>query len=172
MTQAAVNNAKVLYQLSVERAVVEKTDALIFLTPELLEVLENPTIDEKKKQEIIERVCAMEEIPQTMVNFLKMMSHLGNCDMMRQIFDAYYQYWDEQNHIMRAQIIFADQPDEATRHEAEQLLQEKYPDYKIEMTESVDESLLGGYLIRGFHEEFDRSYEGRLRQLERKLTGR
>ena len=49
MTQAAVNNAKVLYQLSVERAVVEKTDALIFLTPELLEVLENPTIDEKKK---------------------------------------------------------------------------------------------------------------------------
>ena len=41
MTQAAVNNAKVLYQLSVERAVVEKTDALIFLTPELLEVLEN-----------------------------------------------------------------------------------------------------------------------------------
>ena len=63
MTQAAVNNAKVLYQLSVERAVVEKTDALIFLTPELLEVLENPTIDEKKKQEIIERVCALEEIP-------------------------------------------------------------------------------------------------------------
>ena len=58
MTQAAVNNAKVLYQLSVERAVVEKTDALIFLTPELLEVLENPTIDEKKKQEIIERVCS------------------------------------------------------------------------------------------------------------------
>ena len=78
MTQAAVNNAKVLYQLSVERAVVEKTDALIFLTPELLEVLENPTIDEKKKQEIIERVCALEEIPQIMVNFLKMMSHLGN----------------------------------------------------------------------------------------------
>ena len=106
MTQAEVNNAKVLYQLSVERAVVEKTDALIFLTPELLEVLENPTIDEKKKQEIIERVCALEEIPQIMVNFLKMMSHLGNCDMMRQIFDAYYQYWDEQNHIMRAQIIF------------------------------------------------------------------
>ena len=74
--------------------------------------------------------------------------------------------------IGMSRIIFADQPDEATRHEAEQLLQEKYPDYKIEMTESVDESLLGGYLIRGFHEEFDRSYEGRLRQLERKLTGR
>ena len=41
------------------------------MTPELLEVLENPTIDEKKKQEIIERVCALEEIPQIMVNFLK-----------------------------------------------------------------------------------------------------
>ena len=75
------------------------------MTPELLEVLENPTIDEKKKQEIIERVCALEEIPQIMVNFLKMMSHLGNCDMMRRIFDAYYQYWDEQNHIIGVQII-------------------------------------------------------------------
>ena len=86
--------------------------------------------------------------------------------------DAYYAYWDEQNHIMRAQIIFAGEPDAATREEAEQLLQKKYPDYKIVMTESVDETLLGGYIVRMKNEEYDRSYEGRLRQLERKLTGR
>ena len=40
------------------------------------------------------------------------------------------------------------------------------------MTESVDETLLGGYIVRMKNEEYDRSYEGRLRQLERKLTGR
>ena len=88
MTQAAINNAKVLYQLPVEREVVEKADELIFLTPELLEVLENPTIAEAKKYEIIERVCALAQMPQMMVSFLKMMSHLGECDIMRQIFDA------------------------------------------------------------------------------------
>lgn len=172
MTQAAINNAKVLYQLHIEREVVEKADKLIFLTPELLEVLENPTIAEAKKHEIIERVCALAQMPQMMVSFLKMMSHLGECDIMRQIFDAYYAYWDEQNHIIRAQIIFAGEPDAATREEAEQLLQKKYPDYKIVMTESVDETLLGGYIVRMKNEEYDRSYEGRLRQLERKLTGR
>ena len=36
----------------------------------------------------------------------------------------------------------------------------------------VDESLIGGYVVKVGYKEYDHSYEGRLRQLQRKLTGR
>ncbi len=47
-----------------------------------------------------------------------------------------------------------------------------YPDSEITLTQSIDESLIGGYVVKVGYKEFDHSYEGRLRQLERKLTGR
>lgn len=64
----------------------------------------------------------------------------------------------------------ARQPEEEA--EARKILAEKYPDCEIVLTEKEDENLLGGYIIKVHHKEYDRSYEGRLRQLERKLTGR
>ena len=51
-------------------------------------------------------------------------------------------------------------------------LKSRYPDYTIELTKTVDADLLGGYVIRAHHKEYDRSFEGRFCQLERKLTGR
>ena len=47
-----------------------------------------------------------------------------------------------------------------------------YPDEKVVLSEETDASLLGGYVVRVGYEEYDHSYEGKLRRLERKLTGR
>ena len=55
---------------------------------------------------------------------------------------------------------------------AQDFLKSRYPDYTIELTKTVDADLLGGYVIRAHHKEYDRSFEGRFCQLERKLTGR
>lgn len=52
------------------------------------------------------------------------------------------------------------------------ILDKNYPDSEITLTQSIDESLIGGYVVKVGYKEFDHSYEGRLRQLERKLTGR
>ena len=172
MTQAAVNNAKVLYQLSVERQDVEKAQQLFFMTPKLQETLEDPTIPLAKKYDIIEKVFGLEETPEKITDFVKMMCKLGNIGQMHDIFESFYRYWDEKNHILRAELISAQTATEEEANEAEKLLQSKYPNEKIYLTRKVDESLLGGYVIRTLHKEYDRSYEGRLRQLERKLTRR
>ena len=52
MTQAAVNNAIVLYRLSVKREDVENAQKLFFTAPQLQDVLENPTVSLAKKYEI------------------------------------------------------------------------------------------------------------------------
>lgn len=172
MTQAAVNNAIVLYRLPVEREDVEHADAVYFLTDVLQQTLSNPTVSSKKKSEIIARVYEGEKTPEVLVRFIQKMCELDAADEMREIFDAYYAYWDKLHQIRRADLIFSEEPTEDMRREAKQLLQTKYPEDTIETSESVDASLLGGYVIRMDGLEVDCSYEGRIRQLERILTGR
>ncbi len=51
-------------------------------------------------------------------------------------------------------------------------LRKEYPGRDIRTKLFIRDDLLGGLLIRVGHMEYDWSYEGRLRQLERKLTVR
>ena len=163
MTQAAVNNAIVLHRLSVSREDVRRADELYSKTSELQKILTNPEIPLAKKYDIIDKVFALNDTKELMKNFIKEMCKLGYCDEMRDIFDSYYRIDDEANHILKA---------EDNAKQAQDFLKSRYPDYTIELTKTVDADLLGGYLIRAHHKEYDRSFEGRFCQLERKLTGR
>lgn len=100
------------------------------------------------------------------------MVKLGYAAEMNEIFEAYYRYWDEKNHIIRAELISAEAATDEEANDAKALLQSKYPEYEISLTQKVDETLLGGYVIKTLNTEYDRSYEGKLRELERKLTRR
>ena len=154
MTQAAVNNAIVLYRLAVERRDVEEAQRVYFVTEKLAQTLANPLIPLTKKYDIIEKVYGFESEPKLITSFIKEMVKLGYAAEMNEIFEAYYRYWDEKNHIIRAELISAEAATE------------------ISLTQKVDETLLGGYVIKTLNTEYDRSYEGKLRELERKLTRR
>ena len=56
MTQAAMNNGIVLYELGVERSQVEAFRQLVYLTPELFQVLQSPVVDLQKKYHLIDQV--------------------------------------------------------------------------------------------------------------------
>ena len=49
-------------------------------------------------------------------------------------------------------------------------IKKKYPDYTVELSENVDDSLLGGYVVKTKMEEYDKSFTWRLSQLERKMN--
>ena len=172
MTQAAVNNARVLYRLSVSREDVEKAEALFSVTPQLQKVLTSPVIPAAKKYEIIDQVFALETTPDVLVRFMKTMCRIGEMDELQDIFRCYYRYWDEMHQVVRADLVYAQAPNEEDEAAAKAILDERYPGCDIKLTQSVDESLIGGYLVKVGYKEYDHSYEGRLRQLQRKLTGR
>ncbi len=172
MTQEAVNNAKVLYRLGVNREEVDTLRELYCITPELMKVMASPVISIHKKDAIIESVYGKAGLSKTLINFTKMMCRLRYVSELPEIMDAFYLYWDKKNHIMRAKLIYADMLNPDDEAEAIKILENKYPDEKIVLTKEKDDNLLGGYAIQVNNKEYDRSYEGRLRQLERKLTGR
>ena len=167
MTQAAVNNAIVLHRLSVSREDVRRADELYSKTSELQRILTNPEIPLAKKYDIIDKVFALDDTKELMKNFIKEMCKLGYCDEMRDIFDSYYRIDDEANHILKAELISADSSDEDDNaKQAQDFLKSRYPDYTIELTKTVDADLLGGYVIRAHHKEYDRSFEGAVRNLD------
>ena len=149
MTQKAVNNAKVLYRLNISRSDVEEA-----------------------KEVVLDKIARQSGMPELLENFMKMMCRIGEIGQITDIFNCYYEYWDKMNHILHAKVIYADDKAKEEKEAIQKQLESIYPDEKVVLSEETDASLLGGYVVRVGYEEYDHSYEGKLRRLERKLTGR
>ena len=169
MTQKAVNNAKVLYRLNISRSDVEEAHKIFTKAPFLLETLTNPVVSEEAKEVVLDKIARQSGMPELLENFMKMMCRIGEIGQITDIFNCYYEYWDKMNH---AKVIYADDKAKEEKEAIQKQLESIYPDEKVVLSEETDASLLGGYVVRVGYEEYDHSYEGKLRRLERKLTGR
>lgn len=96
----------------------------------------------------------------------------NQADDMKAIFEQYYLYYDQMNKIIHAKLICTSSFTDAEKQEADNILKEKYADYKVILTQEIDDTLLGGYVLRIGNHEYDKSYKERLRQLQEKITGR
>jgi ATP synthase subunit delta 2 len=76
------------------------------------------------------------------------------------------------NKIIHAKLICTSSFTDAEKQEADNILKEKYADYKVILTQEIDDTLLGGYVLKIGNHEYDKSYKERLRQLQEKITGR
>lgn len=172
MTQREVNNAKVLYRLAVPRSEVERAHDIFTKTPVLLKMLDNPVVREQDKEAVLGKLAARERLPKLLENFMKMMCRIGEIAHITDIFDCYYDYWDEKHGILRAEITYANEAERESEAAIRAQIGQSYPGSEIVIEDKIDDALLGGYIIRINNEEYDYSYEGKLRRLERKLTGR
>ena len=162
MTRESVNNAKVLYRLSFDRSEVERAQEIYFLSPKLQQVMNNPTIPYEKKADILEKIFSKAGISEKLVKFFQVMcKHNESCEM-KDIFKK----------IIRAQFFCTSSATAQEEEKAKELLSEKYNGYTIDWEKTVDDTLLGGYIVKVGNIEYDKSYRNRLRQLEEKLTGR
>lgn len=172
MTQEAKNNAIVLYDLGMERECVENAHKLYESTPELKRAFSSPVINFKKKQKLVELIFGNGEYPKLFVNFLKKMCEYREIDDLDNIFQAFYEYWDQKHHILNVKLWYAENPSAEEMAKIERFLADRYPGFEIQIKKLQDQTLLGGYILQVANEEYDRSYEGSIKQLELKLTGR
>ena len=56
ISQRAINYAKILDSLQVEKSSVDAAKKLLFNCKELMEVLENPAIKKKEKESVIDEI--------------------------------------------------------------------------------------------------------------------
>ena len=80
MTQTADRYGKVLYDLRVPAEDVEQMKAALCAAPQLVKILNDPTLTKEVKHEIIETI-----FPKSLHNFLKTVSDRRRCDQYRAI---------------------------------------------------------------------------------------
>lgn len=167
MTQTANNYGKALYELSIPKEEVERTAKVFEEVPKLLNILQNPTILRKKKYAVIDRI-----FDGKMSVFLKLLCKYGRINQLTDVFIAYREHYEKQHGILHGQIYYVNPLGETEKKRIVQFLKDRFLCEEVLLEEEKEEALLGGYLLKADGIEFDFSYEGRLHQLEKKLTGR
>lgn len=171
MTQEAMNKGRVLYELGFEREWVEESLRIMNLVPELLEVLRSPVIENHKKHAVIDEIYSRCDCPKKLSNFIKVICDHKALDEIEDIYNAYYDYWDEKNNIIRVKCTFAKEPENNEVDKIKDFLKEKYPGKQLIYDICIDPDILGGVVVRVGHKEYDFSYEERIRQLKRVIGG-
>ena len=167
MTQTAINYAKALHELNISRESMRTVEEIIKTVPTVSEVLEAPIISKEEKRRVTDRV-----FPEETRSFIKLLCDYDRADQLLNICEAYEIEYRRIHHILKAEIYSAKPLGDEKKQEIEKFLQEKYPDMTCQLSYEIEKKLMGGTLIKAGNMEYDNSYEGRLHQLELKLTGR
>lgn len=171
MTQEAMNNGIVLYELGIDRQQVEAMQEVFALTPELAKVLNSPVAARKQKHHIIDRVFSKAGFQKNMIHFIQVMCEHNEIAEISDICEAYSQLWDEKHNVKRVRCMFAENPTQEQIESIQKFLQRKYAGTELRYDIQVEPDLLGGVMIQVGHEEYDWSFEGRIRQLEQVIRG-
>ena len=167
MTQIAINYAKVLYELGISKKVIYDAQDILSSTPELKDVLANPIVSKQKKHNIIEKVFPME-----IHNFFMVLCDYQSMEVIDQIFVAYKNYYNEQNSILEAKLIYVTAPNEEQLSKIKEILMKKHHKNQVELSLVEDPSIIGGFIIKTDNFETDWSIRGRLNLLQRRLVRR
>lgn len=167
MTQIAINYAKVLYELKISSEAIEEAEKSFVAVPKLKDSLASPVVSNKKKHNIIEKV-----FPKEIQNFLKVLCDYQSMEVIDEIFAAYKKYYNEQNDILAAKLIYVTAPDEAQLDNIKTLLIKKYNKKSIELSLEENPDIMGGFILETGNIEIDWSTRGRLNQLQQRLVRR
>ncbi len=167
MTQTAINYAKALHELHISRESMNTVRELIENVPAICEVLEAPVIPKEEKKRVVDRI-----FPEETKAFIKLLCDYNRAEQLKNICEAYEEQYRRIHHILKAEIYSAKPLGDEKKQEIEKFLQEKYPDMTYQLSYEIEKKLMGGTLVKAGNMEYDNSYEGRLHQLELKLTGR
>ena len=157
MTQTADRYGKVLYDLRVPAEDVEQMKAALCAAPQLVKILNDPTLTKEVKHEIIETI-----FPKSLHNFLKTVSDRRRCDQIDDMLKSY----------RAATLYCVHEPDENQKAQMEQFVRRTYGVNGVEMTVEQQPDLIGGFVLRVGDREFDWSLRGRVRQLQQRLIRR
>jgi len=167
MTQIAINYAKVLYELGISKKVIYDVKDILSSTPELKDALASPIVSKQEKHNIIEKV-----FPKEMHNFFMVLCDYQSMEVIDQIFVAYKNYYNEQNSILEAKLIYVTVPNEEQLNNIKEILMSKHHKNQVELSLVEDPSIIGGFIIEAENCETDWSIRGRLNQLQQRLVRR
>lgn len=153
--------ARVLLSLDVPFERAREMHRIFQKSSELVEILEDPTIDIEKKYNIIDRV-----FDKTLCNFIKVTVRNNMIYDIRAIYNAYKELYFKSKNFVLANIFSADPlPDEQIAN-IENFIKKRFRCDGVEFEFTEDKSLIGGFILKVGNFEYDSSISGLINRLK------
>lgn len=168
--RVAKRYAKGLYQFSSAEgktdeiyAEMQELSQLISESPDLQQFLKTPILDFRKKQTIAQQI--FKSYSKEVQQFIQLVILHGRESNLKEISQAYLKWVEEQKGIQRATLISAVELDPNTVSEIikKSGLIKDMSTYKL--TQKIDASLIGGYILEVGDKQVDASVKNRFNQL-------
>jgi F-type H+-transporting ATPase subunit delta len=173
-SKAARRYAKALLSFAKEQKEMENVAADMELiastckqSKELVTLLKSPVVKTEKKREIINKIFSG-KIGSITLKFLEVMTKQNREDILAEIASAFQAVYREDKGIVTAEIVTAVPLSEEDRQKALKFITDIYQ--KVELTEKVDEDLIGGFIIRVGDKQYDESVASKLMALRREFS--
>jgi len=169
-SRATIRYAKALFQLAVEQDILEQSyqdmellDAVCKESKELLLLLKSPIVKTDKKLKILEEIFSS-KIHKTTMSFINIITTKKREGLLSLVASSFIKLYKTHNKIETATVISATSLDESLRSEVIKFI-EKHGDKKAELEEKIDESIIGGAIIRMGDKQLDASVSREISEL-------
>lgn len=164
--------ARALVQLAAEEGKVEafqvelgRVESALSASPELCQVLTNPAYGNEAKRDILKDLAAKLGLSVTVSNFILLLLDRGRILYLSQVVASYGLLADEISGIIRPELVSA-LPLEESQVDAIRTSLAKSTGKKVELTVSVDPSLIGGVVTKIGDKVYDGSVRTQLSRIE------
>ena len=172
--KVAVRYAKALFLSAKEQKLLDpvRADMEIFLTavrdiPDILRLLESPTLDSGKKTEALVGIFA-NRINALSLDFLRMVAGNKREEYLPGMARYFIQLYKEEKGIKVATITSAVRLDDESRNQIRDLIRKAFKT-EIELDLEVKEDLIGGFILRVENQQLDASVKGKLVKIKKEL---
>ena len=167
--------AEALFQLSEEENITKEIYNelhsvlnIIKSNKDLDNVLKSPLVAKAEKVQLIETLFN-NKINNNLKNFLKILVEKGRISSLKSIELTFKQLLNEKNNVIEGTVISAIPLTDEKVKELEKTLSKKY-NKNVTLENEVDESILGGVLVRLGNTQIDGSVKTRLNNIKDQLS--
>jgi len=146
---------------------LNNTKEILNSSHELYQVLTNPVISAKNKEEIIDEVFK-KDIHQNAINFLKLLVSKNRFDAIGKIIELYAEMYDEINNIAHVDVTSAIELDEGKKEQIKNKLREKFKK-EIKIEYKLDDKIIAGLVYKIGDDVIDTSLAHKIEKFKKEI---
>lgn len=170
--KAASRYATALIDLSIEQNALDKTYADIVSLQKTIEgskelqgLLNSPIVKADKKKDVLNALFG-KIFTELSVKYLDLLVKNGREALLPEITNQFIAQYNEKNNILKAEVITAIKLDDATRQKVLSLIKH---DGKVEITETVNPNIIGGFVVKVGDKQIDASVVKKFKDLRKEI---
>lgn len=142
----------------------------IFLSePQLIEILQHPKVSKSEKKDLLEKLFK-NRVSEELINFLFILIDKRRERNLFEIIEDYNILFNDHQRILKVEAVTAVAMDEKAKEKLKIVLKNKL-NKNIELTNTIDKSIIGGVLLKIENKIVDGTLMGQLRSMEIAIKG-